>query len=611
MANPVTRFFRFSWRILDGIRRLIHLLLMLLVLLVVLAVFSRSPVLVPRTAALVIAPSGVLVEQLEGSPLDRALNEAGGDGRTQTLVRDLNKAIRGAARDPRIEALVMQLDGLDGAGLIKLQEVAGAVAEFRDSGKRVIAYGGAYDQVSYFLAAQADEVYMHPLGSVFLRGFGFYRAYFGEAAERLSLDINVFRTGEHKSYHDYLTRDDMSDAEKQEIRVVLDQLWRSYRDEIGAARGISPEVLQNMADNYLDLLRTEDGDTGGLARQLGLVDELLTLPEMEQRLIGIVGEDPDSGSFSQIDHVSYLTALDQSREPRQQNEVAVIVASGNILPGEQAPGAVGAETFIQLIRQARDRDQVGAVVLRLDSGGGSQFASDLIYEELRQLRESGKPVFASMGDIATSGAYLLAIGTDEIWARPDTLTGSIGVTAMLPTADRALARLGVRIDGVGTTRYSGDFSPLRSLSPEAAEILQLSVDSSYQRFVQQVAEARGLSSGDIEAVAGGRVWTGQDAQRLGLIDQLGDLRETVAAAAERAGFGEDYRINFMEQDLSLEETLALRFLGNIAGITDWRPGQRTSGWMARLFSGLDREMDGLLGLQDPRDIYYHCLCELR
>jgi len=611
MANPVTRILRFGWRVLDGLRRLIHLLLMLLVLVIVLAVFSETPVMVPRTAALVVAPTGVLVEQLEGRPLDRAINEATGDGQVQTLVRDLNKAILGAASDPRIQALVLNLDGLEGGGLIKLQEVADALAEFRESGKRVVAYGGAYDQTGYFLAAQADEVYMHPLGSVFLRGFGFYRAYFGEAAERLSLDINVFRTGEHKSYHDYLTRDDMSDAEKQEIRVALDQLWRSYRDEVGAARGIPAETLQNMADNYLDLLRAEEGDTGRLARQLGLVDELLIVPQVEQRLIEIVGEDPDTGSFNQIDHLTYLDALKQSREPRDRKEVAVIVASGNILPGEQAPGSVGAETFVQLIREARDRDQVAAVVLRLDSGGGSQFASDLIFEELRQLRESGKPVFASMGDLAASGAYLLAIGTDEIWARPDTLTGSIGVTAMLPTADRALARLGIQIDGVGTTRYSGDFSPLRSLSPEASEILQLSVDSSYRRFVEQVAEARGLSVGDVEAVAGGRVWTGRDAQRLGLVDQLGDLQQAVAAAAERSGLGEDYRINFIEQDLSLEETLALSLLSNAARISSWTASPPSASWLAGLLSRLDREMGGLIGLRDPRDIYYHCLCELR
>ncbi len=611
MANPVTRILRFGWRVLDGLRRLIHLLLMLLVLVVALAVFSESPVIVPRTAALVVAPTGVLVEQLEGRPLDRAINEATGDGQVQTLIRDLNKAILGAADDPRIQALVLNLDGLDGGGLIKLQEVADALAEFRESGKRIVAYGGAYDQAGYFLAAQADEIYMHPLGSVFLRGFGFYRAYFGEAAERLSLDINVFRTGEHKSYHDYLTRDDMSDAEKQEIRVALDQLWRSYRDEVGAARGIPAETLQNMSDNYLDLLRAEEGDTARLARQMGLVDELLTMPQVEQRLIEIVGEDPDSGSFNQIDHLTYLQALHQSREPHHRKEVAVIVASGNILPGEQAPGSVGADTFVQLIREARDRDQVAAVVLRLDSGGGSQFASDLIFDELRQLRESGKPVFASMGDMAASGAYLLAVGTDEIWARPDTLTGSIGVTAMLPTADRALARLGIQIDGVGTTRYSGDFSPLRSLSPEAAEILQLSVDSSYRRFVEQVAEARGLSVGDVEAVAGGRVWTGRDAQRLGLVDQLGDLQAAVAAAAERSGLGEDYRINFLEQDLSIEETLALNLLSNAARISSWPMSAKAPSLLGRLLSGLDQEMDGLIGLRDPRDIYYHCLCELR
>lgn len=612
MANPVTRVLRFGWRSLDFLRRFLHLLFMLLLLVIVFAIFSRTPVIVPGTAALVVAPAGTLVEQLEGRPIDRAINEASGDGETQTLVRDLTRAIERAAGDRRIQALVLDLDRMEGGGLVKLQSVADAVATFRESGKRVVAYGTGFDQAAYYLAAQADEVYLHPQGAVSLQGFGYYRAFFADAARALSIDVNVFRTGEHKSYHDYLIRTDMSDAEKQEIRVVLDQLWRSYRESVGAARGISPDELQRMADEYLELLRQQDGDMAMLARESGLVDELLTRAELDQRMIGIVGVDDQSGSFSQIDHRAYLAALDQSPARKRGREVAVIVASGNILPGDQPPGTVGAESFSALIRTARERDAIAAVVLRIDSGGGSQFASDLIYEELRLLRESGKPVLTSMGDLAASGAYLLSIGADEVWARPDSLTGSIGVTAMLPTFDRALARLGVNIDGVGTTRYSGDMSPLRSLSPEAAEILQLSVDSSYQHFLRQVSEARSLSISDVEAVAGGRVWTGRDARRLGLVDQLGDLDDAVAAAASRAGLGEeDYRINFLEQDLSIEESLTLELLTGFVSTPLFSSRPTAAGWAGRLFAGLDRSLGGLSELQDPRNVFYHCFCQLR
>lgn len=611
MANPVTRVLRFGWRVLDFLRRFLHLLLMLLVLVLVFAVFSRTPVIVPGTAALVVVPTGTLVEQLAGRPIDRALNEASGDGETQTLVRDLTRAILSAADDRRIQALVLDLDRMEGGGLIKLQAVADALATFRQSGKRVVAYGSGFDQSSYFLAAQADEVYMHPQGAVFLQGFGYYRAYFAEAAEALSIDINVFRTGEHKSYHDYLTRQDMSDAEKQEIRVFMDQLWLSYREGVGAARGIPVDDLQRLADDYLDMLRGQDGDTAVLARQAGLVDELLTPPELEQRMTAIVGADEKSGSYNQIDHRAYLAALKQTPERQRGSEVAVIVASGNILPGDQPPGSVGADSFSELIRSARERDDIAAVVLRIDSGGGSQFASDLIYEELRLLRESGKPVLTSMGDLAASGAYLLSIGADEVWARPDSLTGSIGVTAMLPTFDRALGRLGVNIDGVGTARYTGDLSPLRSLSPEAAEILQISVDSSYQHFVRQVADARGLSLSDVEAVAGGRVWTGRDARRLGLVDNLGDLGDVVAAAAARAGLGDDYRVTFLEQDLSLEESLALELLTGFIKTPLLSSRPAVAGRIERLASRLDQELGGLFGLRDPRDIYYHCFCQLR
>lgn len=613
MTKTLTRLFRFIWHLLDGLRRVVHLVLMLLVLLTFLALLAQAPGPVPDSSALVIAPSGVLVEELEGNPVDRALNEARGDGPTQTLVRDLVEAIDRAADDERIEALVLQLDGMTGGGLIKLQRVGEAIDRFRASGKRVVAVGSGFSQSQYYLAARADEIYMHPFGGLFFQGFGYYRTFFGDAIEKLDIDINVFRTGEHKSLHDHLVRGDMSEAEKQESRVLLDQIWLSYRTAIAEARSLPPGVVQEIADDYLEKLRESGGDTALLAREAGLVDELLTREEVEGRLIELVGEDSDTDRYRQINFLDYLSAtrLASGDALDGRSKVAVIVASGMILPGERSPGSVGAESMAEIIRHAREDDAVKAVVLRIDSGGGSQFASELILEELALLREADKPLFVSMSDVAASGGYIIALAGEEIWARPDSITGSIGVVAMLPTVDRALDRLGIHRDGVGTTRYSGDFSMSGGLSPEATEIIQLAIQNSYQRFLEQIVAARGLPLADVEAIAGGRVYTGRDARRLGLIDRLGGLDETVAAIAERAGLGDDYVLRYLQQELSLEEALAVRFLSGSARLAEAAGLGGNETVTSRLIDAVKARLGTLLSLDDPRGIYYHCLCEIR
>lgn len=613
VLKMIRGFFRFFWHLLDGLRKAVHLMLMLVILLLLLVLLSTTaPVIVPSSSVLVVSPSGDLVDQLSGTPLDRALETAGGPER-ETLVADLVEAIDRGADDDRIQALLLSLDDMGAAGLTKLNRVADAVGRFRESGKRVVASSSDYSQGQYLLASGADEIYVHPLGSVFLQGFGYYRLFLGEAVENLLIDWHVFRSGDYKTMYDSMARSEMSEVEKQEARVLIDQLWQSYRGRVAAARSTSLENIQRFSDDYLDRLRGAEGDMALLAKQEGLVDELLSYEELERRLVDLVGEDEDKGSYRQIDFRDYLAAtrLAGRAAGDGRGQVAVIVASGVIVYGDQPPGAVGSESMADLIREARDDEDIKAVVLRVDSGGGGQFASDLILAELELLRQAGKPLVVSMGDIAASGGYLISLAGDEIWASPETITGSIGTVAAIPSFDRALEHIGVRVDGIGTTRYSGDFNALAGLSPEAQEILQLSVDSSYRRFLEQVAAARSMTMEQVEPLAGGRVWTGRDAQRLGLVDRLGEIEGALESAAARAGLGDDYEIIYLERPIGFGDALATRLLtGAQALLGRLSAGTRETS-LSRLIERLAPEADRLLELGDPRGIYYDCFCGVR
>ncbi|UCC13205.1 MAG: signal peptide peptidase SppA [Gammaproteobacteria bacterium] len=612
MIHALASFLKFLWKLLDGVRRVVHLVLMLIVLVLVLAVLSTAPVTVPSSSALIISPSGALVDELSGTPLDRALEDAT-DGERETLVKDLEEAIDRARDDDRIEALVLSLDDMGAAGLAKLNRLAEAIGRFKDSGKRVEAAGGGFSQGQYFLAALADEIYLNPLGGLFLQGFGFYRTYLGEAVDKLSIDWHVFRSGEYKTMYDNLTRSEMSEVEKQESRVLIDQLWAGYREHIGAARSLDPAEIQRFADGYADRLRAADGDMANLARSEGLVDELLTHDEVELRLIDLVGEDSEHGSFTQIDFRDYLAAtrLTERDAADGESKVAVIVASGSIVDGDQPPGTIGSESFSSLIREARQDEDIKAVVLRVDSPGGSHFASDVILSELALLREDGKPLVVSMGDIAASGGYLISLAGNEIWARAETVTGSIGVVAAMPAVDRALERLGIRVDGIGTTRYSGDFNSAGGLSADALEILQMSVDSSYARFLSQVADSRSMSISEVEQLAGGRVWTGRDAHRLGLVDRIGSLEQAIQSAATLAGL-EDYGVEYLHKPISFGDALALNVIEQGAALGARFGFEFDSRALAtRLAERYAPDLVGLLQLNDPKGIYYHCMCALR
>jgi len=608
--NPIVRLIKAIWHGLDALRRFVHLFLMLIVLMAFLALFSDTTITVPDSAALLVAPTGRLVEQLSGDPLDRALQDARDKANDQTLVRDLVTAIERAADDKRIKALVLDLDGFRGGDLTKLGQVGAALDVYKESGKPLIAAGDAYGQAQYYLAAGADEIYMHPFGETFFRGFGYYRTYFKEALDKILVDGNVFRTGEYKSAYDPYLRDDMSAEERSEARVLVDQLWDAYRGAVTSARGLEPGSIQLLADNYLDKLKSVDGDQALLALEEGLVDELWTRDQVRQHLIGVVGENNEGDDYQRISYQDYLAATDLVDVARKHstNEVAVIVATGTILPGNRAPGTIGGRSMVKLIREARQDDDVKAVVLRVDSGGGSQFASEVILAELELLRDSGKPLVVSMGGIAASGGYIISLPGQEIWAHPESITGSIGVVAILPTFDRAFEKLGLTVDGVGTTPHSDNFRLGRSLSPETREIIQLSIDSSYERFLGQVADARELNIDEVRTIAGGRVFTGRAAHRLGLVDELGGLEEAAASVAGLAGLGDDYQLRYLEQKIDLQDSLVLRFLTGLARVGQSMGLTPRIDPLSAMVERIGKEVSPLLSLDDPRGVYYLCLC---
>ena len=552
-------FCRNLWRGLDLMRRVLHLLLLLGLLALLVAALRGSIPRLPERGALVIHPTGQIVEQLSGAPFERALNQAQGESAPQTLLWDLTRAIRGAAADARIQALLLETDDLSGVGLPDLEELARAIGEFRASGKKVIAHGSYFLQGQYYLAAQADEVYLDPFGFVLLTGFDRYRMYFKDAINKLSVDVHLVRAGKFKSADEPFVRNAMSAEERQESAAYLQALWLGYRTGIGAARHLDPAAIDAYANGYAAAVRQAGGDMAAVAKSAGLVTALRTGDQVEQRMGELVGVDADQHSFRSVALEDYLRVLHTEERLHRGggSAVGVIMASGEILDGNQPSGTVGGESTAALLRQARDDSNIKAVLLRIDSPGGSVLAAEQIYREVQLLRAAGKPVVASMGDLAASGGYYIAAPADEILASANTITGSIGVFATIPTFDRALAKLGVQVDGVGTTALSGTLRLDRPLKPEIEAILQASVDHSYSEFLQRVASGRRKTPAAIDAIAQGRVWAGRDALRLGLVDRLGGYDDAVHAAAKRARLAAGYQVRIIEPQLSFSEQLLL------------------------------------------------------
>jgi len=601
------------WRILDGLRRFLHLLLLLLIFGFVIGAMRGSIPVVPSKAALVLAPEGDLVEQLSGEPIERAINEARGQGRAETLLWDLTDGIRAAAKDKRIQALVIDLENFHGGGLPTLQELARAIGEFRASGKKVVAYGAGFMQEQYYIAAQADEVYLDPMGFVLIDGYDRYRMFYKDAIDKLALNVNVFRVGAYKSAVEVFTRNDMSAEDREESLGYLNALWATYQDEVARARKLSPAAIADYVATLPAAVSAAGGDAAKVALQAKLVTGIKTRLEVERRLIELVGEDDSNGSFNAVLDLDYARAVhaDEKLKLDGTARVGVIVAAGEILDGDQPPGTIGGSSTSQLIREARMDDDVKAVVLRVDSPGGSVMASEEIYREVLALKAAGKPVVVSMGDLAASGGYYFAAPADEIWASPATITGSIGIFAIIPTIDRTLDKVGVHVDGVGTTALSGQLRLDRPLGEAAKTLLQSTVSRGYSEFLARVATGRKKTVGEVNEIAQGRVWAGMDGKRLGLVDHLGSFDDAVKAAARRAKLT-TYETQFIEPELSVAQQLALEFQTSaIRTALRMDTHSRSLAAVAARLNPLEREVERLSRFSTPNRLYAYCFCSVR
>ena len=547
--------------------------------------------------ALLITPEGLIVEKRSPAPGPAQLLTGG--MLPEVLLSDVVRAVDAAADDERIPAIVLNLEDTYGLSQASAETIAKALERFKAAGKRVVAYGAYYDQPQFLLASHANELYLHPMGQVIFSGYGSFSFYFKELFERLDVNVHVFRAGEFKSAVEPFTENSMSDAARLANTELVESLWQGYADTVAANRQMSTDAFKAFVSQMHAQIEAAGGDIALALMEGHLVDELLSLDELNARLANELGTD-ENGDYNAVELDTYLASLGPELPPSGTG-IGLIVATGPVLMDSQDGLAISAAEVRQHIRDARADDSVRALVVRVDSPGGSAFASEIIRQELELTQLAGKPVVVSMADVAASGGYWIAATADRIIAHPTTITGSIGVFSLLPTFEEALSGIGVARDGVGTTPLSGGLNPLQKLSEPLARILQSSVENTYARFTHLVARGRDLPLEKVQDIAQGRVWIGSAAQELGLVDQLGGLDDAFAAAAELAGL-ERWSVHRFEtppdpRALLLQELMQSRAISQ----------RNTSGPISRVLGSLQTASRRFEALDDPRRIY--ALCE--
>jgi protease IV len=601
----VRRWFGRFWRLLDGTRRLVlNLLFLALLGALVWAFLQRGAPALQDKTTLVLALRGPLVEQVRGHWRDSTLGRLRGQAPQQVQLRDLLAVLDAAAKDPQITQVLLLLDEFEGAGLATLREVSAAVQRLQAAGKPVLAWGSRFDQRQYHVAAAAAEVWMHPMGAVQIEGIGRWRSYYRDALDKLGISANLIRVGSYKSAAEPFTENAPSPAAAEAESALNNSLWASYTGAVERARKLPAGSLAAGIEELPQRLAAAGGDLAQLALQSKLVDALKTRDELRATLIERGARDEATKSFRQVSFEQYLARL---RPEREGPAVAVVVAEGEIGDGEAPPGRIGGLSTAALIRQAREDDDVKAVVLRVDSPGGSAFGA-----ELELTRAAGKAVVVSMGDLAASGGYWVATAADEVIADAATVTGSIGVFTLLPTAEQALDKLGVHTHGSPTTWLAGAYDPRRALDPRFAAVVQSNVDHLYADFVAKVAKARQRTPQQIDAVAQGRVWSGAQALEHWLVDRLGSYGDALAAAALRAKLpGADsggVHIRYLDQQPGRLQQLIDLFGGSVR---DALAGQGLGAWAPPALHETQQELAWLAGLAQRRQPYQavvHCLC---
>jgi protease IV len=616
-ASSIRRGFGAVWRALDATRRAVLNVLFLIVLIALLwAIFGGGGVrpIGPKTA-LVLDLKGTLVEQHSGSVGEAlAAGLGGSDVRKTVQLRDLLTVLDAAAKDPNIDNVLLSLDQMDFNGLASMHEFGAAIDRVKAAGKHVVAWGGTYDQKRYLVASHANEVYVHPMGMILIQGFGHYRNYYRDALDKLGVTVNLMKVGTYKSFAEPYIGNGPSQAAVEADTFLYNGLWSSYTGEVEKNRKMAAGTLAAEIDQLPQRMEAANGDAAKVALDAHLVDGIKTKDEVRALLVKRGVYDEHIKSFRQVSFDDYL-----SRHPAKLlgKAVGVVVAEGDITEGNGGPGVVGGLSTANLIRQAREDDNIKAVVLRVNSPGGSAYGSELIRRELDLTRQAGKPVVVSMGDVAASGGYWISMASDEVIADPGTVTGSIGVFAILPTADKVVDKLGIHTAGVTTTWLADAYNPLRPLDPRFGQLVQQSINHIYHEFTSKAAAARKTSIEKIDAVGQGRVWTGVQAKERGLVDRLGSYQDALRSAARRANLSGDYRVAYIERPVTAFE----RFLEKV-GVSSEQfihvqvklgllPAGIDSALPAGATAGVARDLGWMAGVTDghkPFTAVTHCMC---
>ncbi len=595
----VKRFFSILWESLKAIQIFVFGIISLLLLIALIGITGLADSKkVPDGGALILNPVGALVEQKLTLDIQDLLLT--GDLPKQVLVKDILDALALAKKDARIEYLILDLDNMNSSYIPILQRIAKAIDDFKSSGKKVIAIGTQYTQSALFLAAHADEVLMDPEGAALIEGYGMYRTYYKTLLENFDVSINLFKVGEYKSAMEPYIRDNMSDEDKEARMEMLNNWWTAYTDDFESARQLPAGTINKQIQNISAELKAVGGDLAQLSLNNNLVDRLITKHELRTYLKSLTGEDSETGEFRAIGFNDYLT-LERKPGEMTGKKIAVITAVGSIVDGRAKSGSIGSTSINELIRKAGSDEDVVAIVLRVDTGGGSKTASELIRQELVSVQSSGIPLVVSMGSLAASGGYWIAATADQIWASPTTLTGSIGIFGFIPTIEKTLARYGVYSDGVGTTELAGAASIERGLTPLYGEILQSTVEAGYWQFLETVATGRNMTIEEVDEIAQGRIWSGEKALELGLVDKLGDLEEAIAGAAELAEV-EDYSVWYVEAEATTQELFMQALMREIAATQSTKAADP----LAMVYRKLERDLNFLSHLNDPHGAYVIC-----
>lgn len=633
--SKIVDFFKYIllsvWRLFTLTRSVVLNLIFFLLFIGIISMLDNDAeqIIVPNNSALVLNLVGDLVEQKRDvNAIDAFLLEALDEKNEQPeiLLADVLDVIANAKNDDRVQLLVLQLQGLKSAGLSKLQEVGAALIDFKDSGKKIVALGDGYTQDQYYLASHAHDIWMNPQGFMLLDGYARYNLYFKSALEKLAINQHIFRVGTFKSAVEPFLRDDMSSKAKEANTLWLNDLWQQYKEDVAKQRGFS---VNNFDDNIAELVNKiskADSSLANYALTNNWVDQLKTRAQMRSELINMVGRNKKGDSYNHIGFTDYLAEASTTITLDQEsiNKVAVIIAKGTILNGTQKPGTIGGDSTAKLLRKARTNDQVKAVVLRVDSPGGSAFASEIIRQEVELIKAAGKPVVVSMGTYAASGGYWISAPANKIYASPSTITGSIGIFGMMMTFEDSLSKIGIHTDGVGTTDIAG-FGPTRPLTKGMSQLFQLSINKGYQDFISLVATSRNMTLAQVDAIAQGRVWSGKKAKELGLVDELGNLPDAIVAAAELAKL-DQYDTLLIEKELSSRNKLIQKLMGQAEylAVTAFGLEENTMGNeltysnnvttkpMTQFINQLKTEFSKMNQFNDPQGIYTLCLtCSIK